>query len=219
MTEMTEMLYGSRFLDGVDLPETADLPGGSRYVDGVDEFDDAIEYTPRHLRAVQLSPELQEALDAAFAPETPALPVPESMPLPEPAPVPTRLLEADDELAVDSAPAGMVVPETIEYPAVLRMPEAAEPVSAATVLREEADVAPEPVAALPEVPVIIPRVPATAAPVHTPVSPTPFPEQEIRAARARKDAKPRASLLGRRLRPQKVDVSRLMVPSPAAVNG
>lgn len=211
---MTEMLYGSRFLEGIDL---TDWSGGSRYVDEADAFDTVIEYIPRHLRAASLSRELQEALDAAFAPEDELQPA--TLPLPEPVPTPVAEFEVAGPEVTNP---DLIVPETIEYPAVLPDPALLEPAIPDTFFREAVVATPEPVIA-PE-PVIVPEpvfvlpAPATRVtlpvPEHTPVSPTPFPEQELREARRHVETpQPHARIGRRRIRPLKVDVSRLMVPS------
>lgn len=66
-----------------------DTMTGSRFLDPFDEPNHADEhYVPRHLRAVPLSPELQQALDEAFAPEPdPAPAAPPVVTAPEPDPV------------------------------------------------------------------------------------------------------------------------------------
>jgi hypothetical protein len=66
---------------------------GSRFLDPFDEPNHADEhYTPRHLRAVPLSPELQQALDEAFSPEPDPVPAPAPVVAtpPAPAPIPTK---------------------------------------------------------------------------------------------------------------------------------
>ncbi len=199
---MTEMLYGSRFLEGIDL---TDWSGGSRYLDEADEFDTVIEYIPRHLRAASLSRELQEALDAAFAPEDELQPA--TLPLPEPVPTPVAEFEV---AGAEVTNPDLIVPETIEYPAVLPDPAVLEPAIPDTFFRDAVVATPEPVFVLP--------APATRVtlpvPEHTPVSPTPFPEQELREARRHVETpQPHARIGRRRIRPLKVDVSRLMVPS------
>ncbi len=234
---MTEMLDGSRFL-GADLPEPAAGDRGSRYLDEADQYDNVIEYTPRHLRAAPLSRELQEALDAAFAPAYEALaafspeeeplpePEPESMPLPEPVPTPAPVaeeitVEVEEPNPADD-PLPFVIPETVEYPAVLPGQAAAATMIPEAIFRDEVVTEPEPA------PEIVIELPAPAArttvptPEHTPVSPTPFPEREHFAdhddhedlGRRKEKKQPRPS---RRIRPMKVDVSRLMVPSPPRI--
>lgn len=205
---MTEMLYGSRFLEGIDL---TDWSGGSRYLDEADEFDTVIEYIPRHLRAAALSRELQEALDAAFAPVDE--PLPATLPLPEPVPTPVAEFEVAGPEVTNP---DLIVPETVEYPAVLPDPALLEAAIPETFFRDAVVATPEPVIA-PE-PVFVLPVPAARVtlpvPEHTPVSPTPFPEQEIREARRHVETpQPHARIGRRRIRPLKVDVSRLMVPS------
>ena len=209
---MTEMLYGSRFLEGIDL---TDWSGGSRYVDEADEFDTVIEYIPRHLRAASLSKELQEALDAAFAPVDE--PLPATLPLPEPVPAPVAEFEVTEP---EFATPNLIVPEMIEYPAVLPDPAPLEPAIPETFFREAVVATPEPAIA-PE-PVFVLPAPATRVtlpvPEHTPVSPTPFPEQEIRETRRNVETpQPHARFGRRRIRPLKVDVSRLMVPSTTQI--
>ncbi len=229
---MTEMLYGSRFLSA-DLADLAESDAGPRYCDDTDVYDNVIEYTPRHLRVATLSRELQEALDAAFAPEPEPLPepAPVSMPLPEPVPEPTRVAEA--ETVVEAALGYPIVPETVEYPSVLPASAAPEPVIPETIFREaepefEAEPEPEFVAEpefVPEPepepePVIVLPAPAARSsvpvPEHTPVSPTPFPERDALDERPAERSKKRPRR-GRKVRPAKVDVSRLMVPSPQRI--
>lgn len=221
---MTEMLYGSRFLNA----DLADLATGSRYNDDLD-YDNVIEYTPRHLRAATLSRELQEALDAAFAPEPDPLPgpEPETVPLPEPVPTPMPVAGTGIEVGAENSIGYPIVPETVAYPSVLpssAMPQAVVPETifrddvagepeAGFVLEQEPEFVPEPVFVLP-VPAARGHVPT---PEHTPVSPTPFPEREFVEKHHEHHGKKRSSRRGRRIRPAKVDVSRLMVPSPTRI--
>ncbi|MGC3994291.1 MAG: hypothetical protein QM779_09325 [Propionicimonas sp.] len=110
---MTQVIAGSRFLD-LD----------------ADAFDCDVEYTPRHLRAVTLSPDLQQALDAAFARDT--------MPTPEPVPGPTPVApEPVVEQGAAHSHLSLVVPELVVYPPVMPddifRPVAAAPVESRTV--------------------------------------------------------------------------------------
>ncbi len=200
---MTELIQGSRFLDLV-----------------ADEFDDATEYTPRHLRAVPLSPELQQALDAAFAPE----PLPshtrpaETVPVPEPTPGPTPVEasfiapEAEPDRDVEPFHLTLVVPETIEYAPVL--PE--------SIFRTEATVptpaepaAVEPAVIAPVVAATFPAEPAARTTAPELASVTSFPDPGSYAARRASDAgvaRPAPSRSSRLFR-RKVDASRLVVPS------
>lgn len=238
---MTEMLYGSRFLDA-DLSDLAELAGGTRYLKGAEQFDNVIEYSPRHLGTITLSPELQEALDAAFGPAYEALdafapldrtvPESESLPLPEPEPAPSQLQQTEGRIddsarmQADEDQPVFVIPETVAYPAVLPTQAVVEPVLAETIFRDTAATwapfAPEPrIAAEPPFvpePVIVLPPAAARGPVseHTPVSPTPFPGREgFELQRAERPAKP--SRRSRRIRPAKVELSRLIVPSPSRI--
>ncbi|MFT4110699.1 hypothetical protein [Propionicimonas sp.] len=98
---MTQAIAGSRFLD-LD----------------ADGLDGDLEYTPRHLRAVTLSPELQQALDAAFARDT--VPVPEPVPGPvSTAPAPVVDEPGEESPSPSPARLSLVVPELVVYPPIL----------------------------------------------------------------------------------------------------
>lgn len=205
VTDMTELIQGSRFLDLAP-----------------DEFDMETEYTPRHLRAVPLSPELQQALDEAFAPEPPpsAPSVLATLPVPEPTPGPSGLDAtslAREAEAHEQFQLTLVVPETIEYPPVLPesifraevAPEVPQPVVIAPAAIEPVVAAPAAAAAI-----AVEPVSSHAAPVEL-ASVTAFPDPGSYAARRMTEAAVAspAPSLGSRLFRRKVDASRLVVPS------
>jgi hypothetical protein len=121
---------------------------GSRFADLLpDETGEFTDYVPRHLRAVALSPELQEALDRAFAPEPEAVVKPDEpspglrrqwigdpQPTPQPSAEPTEAMASPQRSAepVD-VPADQLVdlpadgPVEIEVTPVFTTPTPATP--------------------------------------------------------------------------------------------
>lgn len=189
-------MTGTRFLDSVDV---------------LDSLDSASFYTPRHVRAVALSPDLQLALDAAFSPE------------PGPAagcavaPAPTRMVWPKHELD-EQVPAGepenvaparghlaLVIPETIILTPLARTADRPEPV------RAELEVAtPEPLTLVTvPIPEPVPALPAVGAG---------FPDPSTYVARWKADAPAAAPLPSPRIRMgRRVEPSRLIPHSRVAL--
>jgi hypothetical protein len=118
MTELP-MMTGTRFLDPVEAPSQADE-----------------HYTPRHLRAMPLSPELQQALDEAFAAEREPDPVPRRVPAPPPGPEPVAAAHPQPERlwAPPTPPepmTGIAFPDPVAY-AARRIAGESPPVPAMT---------------------------------------------------------------------------------------
>ncbi len=202
-------MTGTRFLDSVDL---------------LDSIDSDSYYTPRHVRAVALSPDLQRALDAAFSPE----PEPDFRRAVEPAPA--RMVWPEHELDEQQpswepepvAPArahlALVIPETIT---VTPLPRSADrPAS----VHAELDLAtPEPLT-LVTMPVPEPEpLTLVTMPVPEPVPALPaigagFPDPSTYAARWKADAPAAAPLPSPRLRMgRRVEPSRLIPYSRVAL--
>lgn len=181
---------------------------GTRFADTVDLFDDTDSesfYTPRHLRAVTLSPDLQRALDKAFSRD----PEPEPLPTLEPEPaLPAEPVADPEPVAPARAQLALVIPETITYTVVATDP--------ASVEAELAAVAPEPEPVVASMPVPEP------VPAHAVVGA--FPDPSAYAARRvaggtvpppppSVPAAPAAVVARGSMFRFKVDPSRLMVPS------
>lgn len=170
---------------------------GTRFVDTFDEAADSDSdsyYTPRHLRAVTLSPDLQRALDEAFSPEPEpvAVPEPEQAVVPDPEPIAAAELEP----APARAMLCLVIPETIEFEPAAFV-GAPEPVRA-----ELAAVAPEQgIAATMPAPEPVPSGPAAGA----------FPDPSAYAARRFSGEALSAPTARGGMFRRRVDPSRLMV--------
>lgn len=175
---------------------------GSRFADTVDVFDDTDSdtyYTPRHLRAVTLSPDLQRALDEAFSRE----PEPGPLPMTVPDPVlPSEPVADPEPVAPAQAQLALVIPETITVGVGV---VAADP---APVRAGLAAVAPEPA------PVVATMPPPEPVPAR--VVEGAFPDPSAYAARrVSGDAvtPPPVTVSRSSMFRRKVDPSRLMVPS------